>query len=47
MAKKNDISALVQQVQQRFSIIGQAPALRAAIERALSGAGRPLGARRR
>ena len=35
MAKKNDISALVQQVQQRFSIIGQAPALRAAIERAL------------
>ena len=35
MAKNNDIAKQVQQVQQRFSIIGQAPALRAAIERAL------------
>lgn len=35
MAKNNDISKQVLQVQQRFSIIGQAPALRAAIERAL------------
>jgi DNA-binding NtrC family response regulator len=35
MAKKNDMTAQVQQVQQRFSIIGQAPAVRAAIERAL------------
>lgn len=35
MAKNNDISKTVLQVQQRFSIIGQAPALRAAIERAL------------
>ena len=35
MARNNDISKQVLQVQQRFSIIGQAPALRAAIERAL------------
>ena len=35
MAKKNDMSAQVQQVQQRYSIIGQAPGLHAAIERAL------------
>ena len=35
MAKKNDILKQVLQVQQRFSIIGQAPGLQAAIERAL------------
>lgn len=35
MARNNDINKEVLQVQQRFSIIGQAPALRAAIERAL------------
>ena len=35
MAQKNDMNKQVLQVQQRFSIIGQAPALRAAIERAL------------
>ena len=35
MAKNNDISKQVLQVQQRFSIIGQAQGLRAAIERAL------------
>ena len=35
MARNNDISKQVLQVQQRFSIIGQAQGLRAAIERAL------------
>ncbi len=42
--KTNRPSAAVQQARQRFGIVGNAPALTAALERAVSGANRPVGA---